>query len=115
MSQIKFNTPLHVNLVFSKQHKRFLLLTHIVAGLSLLTIGLHIGVRLLLISYVIFSFVKLVKKTRCNYCGELHYLDENNWLWINQTNNKLQFQHGFILLPQLLLLNFIDAKSRKHS
>ena len=67
MSHIKFDTPLHVNLVFSKQHKRFLLLSHIVAGLSLLPLGLHIGIKLLLIGYVVLSFFYLFNKSRRNF------------------------------------------------
>lgn len=114
MSQIKFDKPLKVNLVFSLQHKIFLCLIHSVAIVLLLfPFDLHIGIKLIFVVYVIYSFIFIYNRTRNNYTGYLNYVEENLWFWVNSSSEyELKFRHGIILSPRMVLLTFSDKKRK---
>lgn len=116
MSQIKFDRPLQVRLVYSPYHKFFLYCIHALAVvLMLLPFGLHTIIKLLIMVYTGMSLFYLTKYTKHLYAGTLHYSGENNWMWINGNNEeKLLYQHGVILHPQLLLLTFMNRKNKKY-
>ena len=117
MSQIKFDKPLQVKLTFSTQHKVFLCLLHAAAIIVLLLpFNLHIGIKLLCIGYVIFSFIYIWYRTKNTCAGYLKYVDENSWLWANDNcDYRLQFRNGIILFPWFVLLIFVDDKNRKRA
>ena len=117
MSQIKFDKPLQVNLTFSLQHKVFLYLIQAAAIIILLLpFKLHIAIKIIIVSYVIFSFIYISSKTKTNYAGFLNHVDENTWLWTNDdSGGRFQFRYGIILFPQLVLLTFCDKKGENKS
>lgn len=117
MSQIKFDKPLQISLIFSQQHKLFLFIIHLLAAiLLLLPFDFHLALRLLLIAYVSLSCYFTYTNTSCRYEGELRYTENNNWLWINENKEKrMAMQNGTILHPQFLILNFINEEGRAYN
>ena len=115
MSQIKFDSPFQFKLSISIIHNVFLLLAHLLALFVLfLPFDLPFILKVLLVIYVMISFLIYSKRTTRNYTGDLRYLDNNNWLWLKEGEEiKLQLKNGIILQPQLITLTFQDAKQKK--
>jgi hypothetical protein len=83
--------------------------------LMLLPFGLYAIIKLLIILYISMSLLYLKKYAKRHYSGRLHYIGEINRMWISGSNEeKLLYQHGIILHPRLVLLNFLSAKNKKY-
>lgn len=117
MSQIKFDKPLTIRLLFSLQHKLFLIGVHALAFLlMMLPFDIPGTIKFLIVIYTGVSLICYLKQAGRHYSGELSFLDGNNWLWRNENiEKKFQFQRGFILHPRFVLMTFVNTENKKHT